>query len=317
MAFDVSALTNYTDEQSKELLFKAQFKGKLAQYATKHTKVKSSKNLHKISGGIFLQAGGTCDFNASGDTAFTDTTLTTYPFKVEEEYCFHELEDKWTQILLNAGQQYSESDMPLAMREMKVNEIAQVLSIADWLGDITSGNPNLNRYDGLVKKITDSGSAVEANNTTYYGTAATAIDQSTVINAIRAMVKAFAATAPALAGKATVKIFVNRTIFNHLVFAYLEKNYFSFNGTADQGVNELPLLGTNYKVIVDDGLNTGAEQMYMFDTDQLHLGVDGDNEDEDVVYWIDPSNRKTVRMRAEARRGWAMTFYDQVITFTV
>jgi hypothetical protein len=315
MAFDLSALTAYTDEQSRDLLIASQFKSKTAQYATKHMKVKSSKNLHKIGGGIFFQDGTSCGWNASGGTDFTDRTLTTYPIKINEEYCIRDLEDYWTQILLNAGQEYSESDMPEAVRVAKLGEVMEAVETADWNGNTATGAGNNAFYNGIRKIISDAGTATEANVTAYYGTPATAISQSTVVGATDAMIKAYAATVPGNMGKTGNYIFMSRDAFMNLVFAYREKNYFGYNGTNDQGNDEMRILGTNITAIAVDGLN-GVAEMYMFNTENFHIGMDGEGEEDAFITWYQPKE-ELVYMKLRFRRGVQFAYPEEVVTFIV
>lgn len=315
MAFDLSALTAYTDEQARELLIRSQFKTKTALYATKHEKVKSSKNLHKIGGGIYFQDGTNCGWNASGGTDFTDRTLTTYPVKINEEYCIRDMEDYWTQILLNAGQEYSESDMPEAVRVAKLGEVMEALETADWSGDTTGGAGNNSHYNGIRTIIADAGTATEANVAAYYGTPATSLTQSTIVGATDALIKAAVANFPAMLSKPDVKIFMGRDQFMNLVFAYREKNYFGYNGTNDQGQDEMRILGTNITAVAVDGLN-GIEEMYLMQTSNLHLGVDASGEEDAFITWYQPKE-ELVYMKIRFRRGWQIAYPNEVIQFTV
>lgn len=315
MAFDLSALTAYTDEQSRDLLIRSQFKTKTAQYATKHEKVKSSKNLHKIGGGIYFQDGTNCGWNASGGTDFTDRTLTTYPMKINEEYCIRDMEDYWTQILLNAGQEYSESDMPEAVRVAKLGEVAEAIETADWNGNTTSGTGNNAFYNGIRRIISVAGTATEANVAAYYGTPATEITQALIVAETDAMVKAYAATVPGNMGKQGNYLFMGRDKFMLLVFAYREKNYFGFNGTTDQGNDEMRLLGTNITIVAVDGLN-GVDEMYLFNRDNFHIGMDGSGEDDAFKMWYQ-DKEELVYMKMRLRRGVQFAYPNEVVTFIV
>lgn len=316
MGFDVSALSNYSDEQSKDLVIRSQFATKTAKFATKHVKVKSSKKIQKLAATVYLQDGDGCGYTSTGDVDLTQATLTTYPIKFNQDFCIRDLEDKWTQILLSAGQEYTEADMPGAVRSAILGELGELFEKADWQGDTGSGNPNLNKYNGIIKIVADAGDATDANNATYYGVAATVLDQTTMVGATDAMMKAFNAVVPGSAGKPTVKIFMGREKFDSLRIAYREKNYFGFNGTTDQGNDEMRILGSNYIAVAVDGLNT-INKMYMLDTNNLHIGMDGEGEDEKFDMWLDPSTRETVKSRMRLRRGWCIPYTDEVVTFII
>ena len=316
MGFDVSALSNYSDEQSKNLVIRSQFANKTANFATKHIKVKSSKKVQKLAATVYMQDGDGCGYTSTGSVDLTQATLTTYPIKFNQDFCVRDLESKWTQILLNAGQEYSEVDMPAAIRAAILGEFGELFEKADWKGSTASGDPNLNRYNGIIKIVADAGDATEANVVAYYGTPATALNATTMSGAVDAMCKAFNANVPGSAGKATVKIFMGREKFDSLRVAYRNANYFGFNGTNDQGNDEMRVLGSNYTCVAVDGLN-GIDKMYMIDSDNLHIGMDGEGEEEKLDMWLDPSTRETIKSKMRLRRGWCIPYTDEVITFII
>ena len=69
--FTVSSLTDYVNEQSRELLTALQFENETASYANIQPGVKSSAALQILTSTPIPQDGSTCAFNASGGTTFT------------------------------------------------------------------------------------------------------------------------------------------------------------------------------------------------------------------------------------------------------
>ena len=106
MAFNVSALNNYTNEQSTDLLVKALFSSKTAatMYAANQVQVgvKSSASLNILASTVFFQADG-CGYNPSGTTTFTQRNITVGAVKVEETLCPKTLEAKWMQTQIMPG----------------------------------------------------------------------------------------------------------------------------------------------------------------------------------------------------------------------
>ena len=155
MAFNVSALNNYTNEQSTDLLVKALFSSKTAatMYAANQVQVgvKSSASLNILASTVFFQADG-CGYNPSGTTTFTQRNITVGAVKVEETLCPKTLEAKWMQTQIMPG---SPTMIPFEEQigNEKVAVIAQTLETAIWQGDTGSGNPNLSRFDGFSKII--------------------------------------------------------------------------------------------------------------------------------------------------------------------
>ena len=155
MAFNVSSLANYTNEQSTDLLVKALFGNKTAGLLQSSNQVqvgiKSAAALNILASTVFFQADG-CGYNPSGTTAFTQRNITVGAVKVEETLCPKTLEAKWMQTQIMPG---SPTMIPFEEQvgAEKAAVIAQTLETAMWQGDTGSGNPNLNRFDGFVKII--------------------------------------------------------------------------------------------------------------------------------------------------------------------
>src|SRR6188768_3141025 len=156
MGFTVSSLTDYVNEQSKELLVALQFEAETGQLANVQTGIKSAAALQLLSNSPVPQDGSSCGFNASGDTTFTQRILTTKAIKYQDTLCPRTLEAKWTQIMLKKGQNYDESFAPEIMKAILddvLNEIKRRQETADWRGDTSSTDAYLKSYDGLIKII--------------------------------------------------------------------------------------------------------------------------------------------------------------------
>lgn len=174
MSLSVSALTNYTEEQKQPLITKAIFGAKTISLMTPMTGVKSAETINILDTDAVFQTGGTCGFSASGTTAITQRTVTVGKIKVQEALCPKTLETKYTQTMLQAGSQYDSIPFEQLYSEYKAEQIAKSMETAIWQGDTTSGTANLNKFDGLLKLIDGSYSAVGLNAFNGVGTAATA-----------------------------------------------------------------------------------------------------------------------------------------------
>ena len=88
MSFNVTGLTNYTDEQSTDLLVKALFSGKTAKLlydaGQVQVGVKSASALNILSSDVYFQTDG-CGYSPSGVTNFTQRVITVGKIKVEEK----------------------------------------------------------------------------------------------------------------------------------------------------------------------------------------------------------------------------------------
>lgn len=179
MAFSLGTLANYTDEQRFPLIRKAVLSAKTASLLTLQAGVKSSAAINILESDAVFQADG-CGFNASGTTALTQRVITVGKIKVQEALCPKSLEDKYIQTQLAAGSMYDSIPFEQLYSEEKAAQIAKALEVALWQGDLTSGSANLNKFDGLLRVIDSSYSAVNVNAQKISGTVATTSGSATV-----------------------------------------------------------------------------------------------------------------------------------------
>jgi hypothetical protein len=313
MAFDVSALSNYTKENEALLVTSSVLGAKTAQLIKSQGNVmvgvKSAEKINIMDTDAIFQAGGTCGFNASGSTTFTQRTVTVGKIKVNESLCPKSLEAKYLQKALPEGSRYDSIAFAADYTDKKSARIAAQLETAIWAGDTASVNVNLNKFDGLVKLI--STSAVEANNTTYYGTPATSITAANVVAIVDALYKAIPAQVVA---KDDMTIFMSQDVFRTYTIALKNANMFnySFDGKAD---SEFILPGTSIKVVATPGLN-GISKLYAARLSNLFLGTDLLNEEERYELFY-AKEADEVRFVAEFKMGVNVAFLDEVASFII
>lgn len=179
MAYDVSALSNYTKDNGDILLLKSLFEGKTADIIRSKgqvmSEVKSSERINQIDTDAVFQAGSTCGFNASGTTTLSARTITVGSVKVHEALCPKDLEAKAAQQKLKAGTANGQKPFEQEYTDLKAGIISEQIETAIWQGDTGSGNANLSKWDGLIKIIdaagaTFSAGAVPSNVKTLSGT---------------------------------------------------------------------------------------------------------------------------------------------------
>src|SRR5210317_378169 len=255
MAFNVTGLTDYTNEQSTELVVKSLFGGKTAAVLQAAGQVqvgiKSAEALNILSSDVFFQADG-CGYNASGNTTFTQRNITVGKIKVEETLCPKTLEAKWMQTQIAAG---SPEDVPFEEQigNEKADRIAKLLEVAMWQGDTGTGNtnPNTNRFDGFNKVIDDAAASVDGNTTS-----ATSITTSNIEGLIDDMYNALPAD---IADADDLVLFVGIDTFKKYTTALREANLFHY--AADSAGMEIVIPATNMKLIAVGGLN-GTNRMF-------------------------------------------------------
>jgi len=313
MAFDVSALANYTKENEALLVTSSVLGAKTASLIKGQGNVmvgvKSSEKINIMDTDAIFQAGGSCGFTASGTTTFTQRTVTIGKVKVNESLCPKSLEAKYLQKALPEGSRYDSIAFAAEYTDKKAARIAAQLETALWQGDTASVNVNLNKFDGLVKLVGTS--AVEANNTTYFGTPATSITSANVIAVVDALYKAIPATVVAADD---VTIFVGQDVFRTYTIALKNANMFNytFDGKAD---SEFFIPGTPVKVVATPGLN-GVNKLYAMRLSNLFLGTDLLNEEERFELFY-AKEADEVRFVSEFKMGVNVAFLDEIASFII
>lgn len=307
MGFTVSSLTDYVDQTSTDLLTAVQFAGETAALMNLQTGVKSSAALQLLSTNSVPQAGETCGFNASGDIAFTQRELATVAIKFQDTLCPRALQAKWTQVLLKKGQQISESDVPKVIVDNIIGGIKQRLETADWQGDTTSPSQYLLLYDGLIKTIVNASGEVVATASTYNSTNARAIIKNIILN-IPAQLK----------GNSAVKIFMGYDAAEIYRQALMDANlYHVAVGSGDQ--KNIMAEGSVHEIVPVHGLDglysiSGQNCIFAFDPNNVYLGCDMENEEEQVKMWYSADD-DNVKYSFRFRRGWQIAYPSEIVRY--
>jgi hypothetical protein len=308
MAFNVSALANYTNEQSTELVLKSLFGSKTASILQAagqvQVGVKSAEALNILTSDVYFQTDG-CGYTASGNTTFSQRNITVGKIKVEETLCPKTLEAKWMQTQIAAG---SPTSVPFEEQigQDKANNIAKLLEIAMWQGDTatTNTNPNTNKFDGFIKLIDAASASTVAGNTSS-ATSITTANVEDLIDNIYNVVPADISDASDLV------LFVGIDTFKKYSTALRASNLFHY--AADSEGMEIMIPATNVKLIAVGGLN-GTNRMFLARLSNLFVGTDLANEQEEYRFWYS-QDADEVRFRATMKYGVQFAFPDQIVQF--
>lgn len=308
MAFNVTGLTNYTNELSTELVVRSLFGSKTAavlQAAGQvQVGVKSAEALNILSSDVFFQADG-CGYTASGNTTFSQRVITVGKIKVEETLCPKTLEAKWLQTQIAPG---SPESVPFEEQigQEKASRIAKLLEISMWQGDtVTSNtNPNTNRFDGF-NLIIDTASASTITGNSSSATAITVANVEGLIDDMYNLIPADIADADDLV------LFVGIDTFKKYTTALRNSNLFHYAADAD-GM-EIVIPATNVKMIAVGGLG-GTNRMFLARLANFFVGTDLANEEEEYRFWYSLDNDE-VRFRATMKYGVQIAFPDQLVRF--
>lgn len=323
MAFLVTGLTAYTEQNEQQLVTASLFEARTQQLILSEgnvmTGVKSSQTVNRMDTDVFFQDDSSCGFAASGTTEFTQRTLTVGKVKTQEVLCPKDLEAYYLQKALPAGSNYDSMIFAQEYTARKAGKIAEALEVAIWTaaGSGYGGtNGLLNKFKGIGQIVADAGGdVVNANVTGFYGAGApiTGIDTTAKAKgAILAVIKALPAK---IKGKNDVRIFCGWDTYDLLIQAYVDANLFHYNpGTENNApAAEFKVPGTSYSVIPVHGL-TGTADVYAFRMSNIFLGVDLQGEEDNFEMWYSQDDRN-VKFSASFKMGIQFAFPDEIVKF--
>jgi hypothetical protein len=316
MAFNVSALADYT-EQNEDLLVTSSVLGAKTASLIKSAGnvmvgVKSSETINIMDTDAIFQSGASCGFNASGSTSFTQRTVTVGKIKVNESLCPKDLEAKYLQKALPTGSMYDAIPFEQEFSNKKAKRIAAQLETAIWQGDTSSVNVNLNKFDGLLKLVNAASGVVDANVSAFIsGAPLASITAANVISIFDGVYRAIPAQ---IVSADDVVIFCGMDTFRTYTIALKNANMFHY--TVDvKADNEFVLPGTTIKVIAVQGLN-GTNDILAGRLSNLFLGTDLLNEEEKFeIFYAKEADQ--VRFVSEFKMGVNFAFPDELVKFFI
>ena len=105
MALDLTALTDYIDEQQFNLATASLVGGRTAGFLTPQLGVKGETKINKMDVDVTMQDGSGCTFDASGDNdiTFTQETIDAKQVKINMEFCPKDLNAYYWRTQMPAG----------------------------------------------------------------------------------------------------------------------------------------------------------------------------------------------------------------------
>jgi hypothetical protein len=323
MAFLVTGLTAYTEQNEQQLvtasLFEARTQQLILSQGNVMTGIKSSETVNRMDTDVFFQDDSSCGFAASGTTEFTQRTLTVGKVKTQEILCPKDLEANYLQKALPAGSNYDSFVFAQEYTARKAGKIAEALEVAIWqaTGSGYGGtNGLLNKFKGIKQLVADATSTVvDANVTGYYGAGAPITGIDTADKAKAAVLAVIKALPAKIKGKNDVRIFVGWDVYDLLIDKYVTLNLYHYNpGTVNNEPNaEFKVPGTSYSVIPVHGL-TGTNDIYAFRMSNIYLGVDLQGEEDNFEMWYSQDDRN-VKFSASFKMGVQFAFMDEIVKF--
>jgi hypothetical protein len=315
MAFDVTGLTNYTKEESLKLLTKAMFTAKTANLLQGAGQVlpgiKSAEILPLLYSDVYFQSDS-CSYQTSGNTTLSKRTLTVGKVKVQETLCPKDLETKYTQKALAAGEAIDMGVFTEQIGAEKAAKIAEAIETSIWQGDTTGGAGNLGYWDGFLTILGDlgfggAGDPIKGNVANAYASI-TASNIDDIITTIYSVIPA------ELLGKPDLMIAMGTDTFRLYRQWLVTANLFHYpaNEIAEMEIVD-PITGI--KIYGLHGMN-GTNKIVAGLWSNFFLGTDMMNEEEEFEFIFNPFERR-VQFHTAFKYGCQVAYPEQVVLFTL
>lgn len=310
MALDLTALSNYVEENEQQLTAAAVFSAKTAKLieakGNVQVGIKSAETINIMTTDAVFQSGGGCGFNASGTTSITQRQIVVGKLKVQEAICPKNFESKYTQKALRQGSTYDYMAYATEYTAQKIEKIGAALETALWQGDTASVNGQLNKFDGFLKIVDSLGFGGAGDPVNGNVSALTTLTKSNVRQALDDI---FLSIPAPLLDKEDFVIFAGNDTFREYVVALREANLFHYS--VDAANMEIVIAGTNIKLIGVNGLN-GTDKLVGISMSNLYIGTDLLNE-QDKFELFYAKEADEMRFVVEFKIGVQIAFPDEVV----
>jgi len=314
--FTVTGLTTYIAENADDIYVAAITKAETLNFPgiSIMAGVKNAQKIMLFANTAPFQVGGTCAFNASGSSTFTDRTLTVSPLKVNDTFCPEDLQIKFLSTKLIAGSNYDSMPFEKLITDSVVANVQIGMEQAIWKGDTASVGSNvLKQFNGWLKTI-DAASPV-------YATATAALTTGNIIGVmdnIYSLIPAALLNNPA---KPLVS-FMGWDTFRLLITALKNANAFNFFPDSTWLTGEFVMPGLGLKVKAVHGLDNGQlgeavsyrDRIVTTWAGNLFYGCDLTGEEETIKSWYSLDDQN-IKYSIKWKAGTQIAYGSEVVTY--
>ena len=327
MAFSLTGLTGYVNQNTLPLMTRAVFGAKSISMANKMVGLKSTSAINIMETTAAFAYGVSCAFSDNGTTTFSQRNIDVKHIKVHEALCPQALEQTWLQHHLPQGSLYQAIPFEEAYANQKVAMIARNLESISWIGDSTSidgWKDVIDAVTGGTEGVTDP---INANATAYTGNASAITKAQFVTNTAgttsrRTVLQAIERAIPTdILGTDDVVVFCGWDVFRLFRQDIVASNYFNLSYYEGMEAGEMVIPGSSIKLVAVPGLNLDASlnntySIYAMRKSNLVFGTDLLNEEEkfEIFYAREAMN---VRFVSEFKAGFQVAFPQQIVKFVM
>lgn len=320
MAFDVSSLVAYVEENKADLIMKPITGSKIFDIIDIRQGIKSGEKIPIIESTAPAQAGASCGFTSSGTTTISQTTLSTTYIKIQEALCLQDLEAYYTQKYLSAGSNNETTSIEADIINRKLANIARKVGQMVMQGKTTYTNDTyLQRMNGFISQIDTAGNAVAATSSTFNTTNARTIVEEIIFQKLPLAISE-TGDEVVLLGTDNYRILLQKLLIDNMY--HIAPSTDAWRG------NEFVYPGTNVRVIglnemnasntTDSGgsLPTAVKNRILAGSAKNFVaGFDVKQDMSDFKVWYSEDNQQ-LRFSCRFNIGVVNHFTDQIVQYT-
>lgn len=235
MAFDLSLLTAYVDQNSFELISKAVLTTDLMANITVRPGLSSGTVAINLLDGDLNVTDRDCGFNASGDFNYSQVEIIIADKQVKMSICRKDLLDFYMSQQMNPSANSEDIPAEEVITEYYVRKIKEFNEGFLINGDATR--------DGIRQQVTAANGATLQGGTPAAWTASNALSQALDL---------YDAIGDAVKDRDDLIMIISPVYYRALTRALVAANLFQYNSVTGNEILELP--GTNCKVVKSSGL---------------------------------------------------------------
>lgn len=303
--FNLSGLAPYTDQVGGELLRKAILEGETAKIIHVQPGVVGSQAINLLNSNLVVQEG-TCGWDASGSTIYTQRNIATCQYKVNESLCPRELSSYWLGQLLQPGDYNETVPFEEEISILKTQQISQYCENLMWGAD--SGTTCFSGFKQLFRPATgaNSGSTVTGGIVI---TGQSAIASATALSQVDALIEAIPDD---VVNRTDWVVFMSHAAYRKYLINYRTANYYHYNPESSYEDFKTFHPATNILVHPVGGLN-GSNLVCLVPAGYMVLGVNLMSDSETLKMWY-AVDFDEVRVRSNFNLGVQIAWPQYVIT---
>lgn len=308
MAFDVSALTAYVDENRFDLISKTVYTAPSLQLFNIQTGIKGATTINISTVDANFQDCA-CSFNPDGSMVFTQRLIDVACIQVMDEFCEKDLLNYYTRkfVRIAAGKESMGAIEPMLVDDV-IKVVLTRLDKAIYQGDTDSADENLNKFDGFIK-ILDN----EADTVKYVAPAGESY--YTTLTKIYGMIPTKAYR------RGDVSILMGLDLYRPLIASLSMLQFLTSANTptsnSERNVNGIPYIvlpGSNIRVYGVEGLD-GTGRVIAGSLNDFSYGTDMEHDEERIKFWYSDDNQ-VFRYAIKFLAGVQVAFPDEVVIGT-